>query len=71
MFVIVWAMLGLALSEMNIDRQISRLKTACYMQPVIIREIPICYDRDCHIRKITPVNLCDNPRTNYMYFELN
>lgn len=69
--IMVFTMFFLTVSEINIDSQISKLKSACYVQPVIIREIPICYDVDCHIRKITPVNLCDNPRKNYKYFEIN
>lgn len=67
----VWAMFWIAMSDCETNKQVARLKTACYENPSIIRQIPICYDNDCHIRKITPVNLCDNPQANYKYYELN
>lgn len=66
--IFVFTMFCLVYADMNIKNQIDNLKSACSVQPHIIMEIPVCYDVECHIRKITPVNLCDNPRVNYKYF---
>lgn len=69
MFVVaVWTMFWVAASQFETNIEVSKLKSACSVQPYIIKEMPICYDKDCHIRKITPVNLCDNPKVNYKYF---
>ena len=69
--ILVWGFVSFSASQIETNIEVSKLKSACSVQPMIVRQIPICYDNDCHIKQLTPVNLCDNPKKNYMYFEAN